>query len=80
MKLPEIPGTTKAEMAINPEKNKYNGLILVNSLSGRKYRKLQMNRDKIIPIKNDLDIFGFRGSRNAEKSKTEDKKDLKAVG
>ena len=56
MKLPEMPGTTKAEMAINPEKNKYNGLILVNVLSGRKYRKLQMNRDKIIPIKNDLEI------------------------
>ena len=55
MKLPEIPGTTKAEMAINPEKNKYNGLILVNDLSGRKYRKLQMNRDKIIPIKNKKD-------------------------
>ncbi len=45
-----------------------------------KYRKLQMNRDKIIPIKNDLEILGFRGSKNAEKSKTEDKKDLKAVG
>ena len=47
---------------------------MVNALSGRKYRKLQMNRDKIIPIKNDLEILGFKVLRMLKRVKQKIKK------
>ena len=37
-------------------------------------------RDIKSPIKKDLDIFGFRGSKKAEHNKMAERKDLKTIG
>jgi hypothetical protein len=80
MKLPDIPGTTRAVTAKKPEKNKYQGPILIISLLGMTYSKLQIIKEIISPIKNDLDNFGFKGSIKTEQNNREDRKDLNAKG
>ena len=69
MKLPDMPGIINAVMAMNPEKNK-----------GKRYRKLQIQIERVNPIRNRTDILGFSGSKKAEQSKMLDKKDLKIKG
>ena len=63
IKLPDIPGIINAVTAINPEKNKYKRFTSTNSLEGKRYRKLQIQIERVNPIKNRADIldcmFGF---------------------
>ena len=80
IKLPDIPGIINAVTAMKPEKNKYKRFISTNSLEGKRYRKLQIQIERVNPIKNRADILGFSGSKKAEQSKMLDKKDLKKKG
>ena len=80
IKLPDIPGIINAVTAMKPEKNKYKRFISTNSLEGKRYRKLQIQIERVNPIKNRADILGFSGSKKAEQSKMLDKKDLKIKG
>ena len=80
IKLPDIPGIINAVTAMKPEKNKYKRFISTNSLEGKRYRKLQIQIERVNPIKNRADILGFNGSKKAEQSKILDKKDLKTKG
>lgn len=80
IKLPDIPGTTRAVTAKKPEKNKYQGLISISSLLGIRNSKPQIIKEIISPMKNDLDNFGFKGSIKTEQNNKEDRKDLNAMG
>ena len=80
IKLPDIPGTTRAVTAKKPEKNKYQGLISISSLLGIRNSKPQTIKAIISPMKNDLDSFGFKGSIKTEQNNKEDRKDLNAMG
>ena len=80
IKLPDIPGIINAVMAMNPEKNKYKRFTSINSLEGKRYRKLHTKIERVNPIKKRADILGFSGSKKAEHSKMLDKKDLKITG
>ena len=80
IKLPDIPGIISAVTAMKPEKNKYKRFISTISLEGKRYRKLQIQIERVNPIKNRADILGFSGSKKAEQSKMLDKKDLKIKG
>ena len=76
IKLPDIPGIINAVTAMKPEKNKYKRFISTNSLEGKRYRKLQIQIERVNPNKNRADILGFSGSKKAEHSKMLDYKDL----
>ena len=80
IKLPDIPGIISAVTAMKPEKNKYKRFISTISLEGKRYRKLQIQIDRVNPIRNRTDILGLSGSKKAEQSKMLDKNDLKIKG
>ena len=79
IKLPDIPGIINAVTAMKPEKNKYKRFISTNSLDGKRYRKLQIQIERVNPIKNRTDILGFRGSKKAEQSKKQILNNLKIL-
>ena len=80
MKLPEIPGTTSAEIAIAPEINIYKPVTLSKVAEGENSIAEHKQPDINIPTSSSLLNFCFRGSMNNELNNKDESKDLKNIG
>ena len=80
MKLPEIPGTTSAEIAIAPDINIYKPVTLSKVAEGENSINEHKQPDINKPITNSLPNFCFKGSINKELNSKEESKDLKNMG
>ena len=80
MKLPEIPGTTSADIAIAPDINIYKPVTLSKVAEGEnsitEHKQPEINK----PITSSLPKFCHKGSINKELNSKEESKDLKNIG
>ena len=80
MKLPEIPGTTSAEIAIAPDINIYKPVTLLKVAEGENSITEHKQPDINKPITSSLPNFCFKGSINNEQNNKDERKDLKNIG
>ena len=81
MKLPDIPGRTSAQIAMQPETNRQKRLTSDGSREGVANKIIATTADMDSPYSKFLSIlFGFSGFMNNEKNSKADKDDLKKTG
>ena len=80
MKLPEIPGTTSADIAIAPDINIYKPVTLSKVAEGENSITEHKQPDINKPINSSLPNFCFKGSINNELNSKDERNDLKKIG